>query len=137
MRDMQYTLERYGVWAYDNDSIYYSNVAGGFKGLLPQRLSKESCCDDDGLAINSAMRILKKDNPEEYSILCLKYIYNFSNPRIGQKLDYSKDMVRLKLQRAEGFIDGCLCMLNLTLEMDKEYAGIATIPAHSKDKTQN
>ncbi|WP_454889357.1 antiterminator Q family protein [Serratia quinivorans] len=47
------------------------------------------------------------------------YIHRISVRNMGTKLGISHTLVLKRLQAAEGFIDGCLAMLNVQLEMDR------------------
>lgn len=120
MRDIQQVLERWGAWASsEGDSVYYAPVAAGFKSLLPStRKSRVSCCDDDGILISSAMNVLKKKDPYLCTLLEWYYIKGMPLRAIGTKLGISRNLVVIRLQTAEGFIDGCLAALGVALEMD-------------------
>lgn len=121
MRDIQLVLERYGAWAANEGAgVYYSPIAGGFKGLLPPSgKSRPACCDDDGLIVNSAVACLKKKDPYLSMLLEWNYIHCIPVRNMGTKLGISHTLVLKRLQAAEGFIDGCLAMLNVPLEMDR------------------
>ncbi|POP44946.1 antitermination protein [Superficieibacter electus] len=122
MRDIQMVLERYGAWAAGcGNEGYYAPIAAGFKGLLPaSRKSRSSCSDNDGLIINGAMARLKKHDPllcimlEWYYILCIPV------RTMGVKLGVSHTQILKRLQAGEGFIEGVLAMLDVTLEIDRE-----------------
>lgn len=122
MRDIQKVLERWGAWAAcGGDCVNYAPIAAGFKGLLPSsRRSRVSCCDDDGMLISSAMNALKKKDPYLCSLLEVYYIRQSPLRAIAVKLGISLNQVVIRLQRAEGFIDGCLSMIGAPLEMDTE-----------------
>lgn len=122
IRDIQRVLERYGAWAaYAEQGLYYSSVAAGFKGLLSSsRRSRPSCSDDDGLLINSAMACLKKRDPYLCVLLEWHYILALPVRQIGDKLGISHTQVLKQLQMAEGFVDGCLCMMDVRLDIDVE-----------------
>ncbi|EAQ6363906.1 antitermination protein [Salmonella enterica subsp. enterica serovar Oranienburg] len=121
MRDIQQVLERWGAWAAnEGGNVYYQPVAAGFKGLLPdRRRCRISCSDNDGMMISSAMNVLKKKEPYLYTLLEWHYVYAISVRGIGSKLGISHTLVLKRLQNAEGFIDGCLAALGVTLEMDR------------------
>ncbi len=120
MRDIQLVLERYGAWAASESAgVYYSAIAGGFKGLLPPSgKSRPSCCDGDGLIIDSAVACLKKKDPYLCSLLEWYYIERMPLRAMAVKLGISHNHVATRLQKAEGFIDGCLAALNVPLEID-------------------
>ncbi len=121
MRDIQLVLERWGAWAASgNDNVYYAPIAAGFKGLLPAgRKSRSSCSDDDGIVITSAMNCLKERDAYLCKILEWHYVHCLPVRAMGDKLGISHTLVLKRLQSAEGFIDGCLCMLGVVLEMDR------------------
>ncbi len=119
MRDIQLVLERWGVWAKDNSGIDYSPIAAGFKGLLPYTSSpRPSCCDDDGLAIDGCVSRLKRYRPDEWNLLIRHYVYHQSKRAIARQQKKDERAIRISLQMAEGFVDGCLAMMDIPLEMD-------------------
>ncbi|QPT34341.1 antitermination protein Q [Proteus penneri] len=123
MRDIQQVLERWGAWASDVQSgVDYSHIAAGFKGILPyQSSSRISCCDDDGLIIDSAIARLKQLRKEgEVNALILHYIYQHTKRSIARRWKISESRVRQIIQVAEGFVEGGLAMLEIRLEMDHE-----------------
>ncbi|HFI3748642.1 TPA: antiterminator Q family protein [Escherichia coli] len=120
MRDIQMVLERWGAWVANNhEDVEWSSVAAGFKGLIPSKVkSRPQCSDDDGLIISSAMTVLKKKEPYQYELLEMYYMYGVTLRALGVKLGISLNQVVIRLQKAEGFIDGCLAMLGVSLEID-------------------
>ncbi|CTW53075.1 antiterminator Q family protein [Escherichia coli] len=120
MRDIQMVLERWGAWVANNhEDVEWSSVAAGFKGLIPSKVkSRPQCSDDDGLIISSAMTVLKKKEPYQYELLEMYYVYGVTLRVLGVKLGISLNQVVIRLQKAEGFIDGCLAMLGASLEID-------------------
>ncbi|END1269857.1 antitermination protein [Escherichia coli] len=120
MRDIQMVLERWGAWMANNhEDVEWSSVAAGFKGLIPSKVkSRPQCSDDDGLIISSAMTVLKKKEPYQYELLEMYYVYGVTLRALGVKLGISLNQVVIRLQKAEGFIDGCLAMLGVSLEID-------------------
>ncbi|WP_140187797.1 antiterminator Q family protein [Providencia stuartii] len=121
MRDIQLILSRWGAWAFDgNSNIDYSSIAAGFKGLIPStKKSRESCCDDDGIAIDSAVNKLKKNNSYLFQLVIMYYVKNYTLRVVAHRLGISHNEVSKRLQYAEGYIEGCLSMLEITLEMEK------------------
>ncbi|ENA5605647.1 antitermination protein, partial [Escherichia coli] len=117
MRDIQMVLERWGAWVTNNhEDVEWSSVAAGFKGLIPSKVkSRPQCSDDDGLIISSAMTVLKKKEPYQYELLEMYYVYGVTLRVLGVKLGISLNQVVIRLQKAEGFIDGCLAMLGVSL----------------------
>ncbi|HGU0936947.1 TPA: antiterminator Q family protein, partial [Escherichia coli] len=113
MRDIQMVLERWGAWVANNhEDVEWSSVAAGFKGLISSKVkSRPQCSDDDGLIISSAMTVLKKKEPYQYELLEMYYVYGVTLRALGVKLGISLNQVVIRLQKAEGFIDGCLAML--------------------------
>ncbi len=120
MRDIQMVLERWGGWAAsDISGVDYSPIAAGFKGLLPQTSkSRLSCTDDDGLIIEGCLARLQKRRPNEHSLLVAHYLYGISKRKIAKARKKDEKLVRIEMQMAEGFIDGCLSMLDIKLDMD-------------------
>ncbi|HGM7400460.1 antiterminator Q family protein [Serratia sp. CY58181] len=119
MRDMYEILERWGVWAREDSGIDYSPIAAGFKGLLPPTSNgKLSCCDDDGLVIDGCVSRLKKYKPEEYDLVIAHHVYGMSLRKIARKRKCSDGTIRKEMQTAEGFIRGCLSMLDSKLNID-------------------
>ncbi|TKI02013.1 antiterminator Q family protein [Martelella alba] len=121
MRDIQLVLERWGSWARDNSGVDFSHIAAGFKGLLPYTSKiRDSCCDDDGMAVDAAVLVLKKvRRPDELNMVVLHYVYCMSKRSIGRHYKISEGRVRQEMQVAEAFVDACLYMAEVTLEMDR------------------
>ena len=121
MRDIQLVLERWGGWvASGGDNVGYPAVAAGLKRLLPaSSKSRASCCDSDGLIVSSAVACLKKKDPYLHTLIEWHYARAMPVRAIGDKLGISHTQVLKRLQAAEGFIDGCLAMLDVCLEMDR------------------
>lgn len=110
-------LSRWGVWARENSGIDYPSIAAGFKGLLPPKpCGKQSCSDDDGLIIDGCVARLKKYKPDEYDLIVWHHIHGVSLRRIASKRKCSDGTVRKEMQTAEGFIGGCLAMLDVKLD---------------------
>ena len=120
MRDIKMILERWGGWAAsDNSSVNYSSIAAGFKGLLSQTSkTRLSCTDDDALIIESCLARLKSRKPYEHSLLVAHYLYGIPKRKIAKARKKDERLIRIEIQMAEGFIDGCLSMLDVSLEMD-------------------
>ncbi|WP_049294053.1 antiterminator Q family protein [Franconibacter helveticus] len=120
MRDIQKVLERWGGWAAsDSSGVDYSPIAAGFKGLLPQTSkSRLSCSDGDALIIEGCLARLKHRKPYEHSLLVAHYLYGISKRSIARARKKDEKLIRIEIQMAEGFIDGCLAMLEITLDMD-------------------
>lgn len=121
MRDIQLVLERWGAWASSGgDNVGYSPIAAGFKGLLPAgRKSRASCSDNDGLLVSSAVNCLKRKDAHLHVLIEWHYMRGMPVRAIGDKLGISHTQVLKRLQAAEGFVDGCLSMINTVLEMDR------------------
>lgn len=122
MRDIQMVLERWGAWAAsDSYGVDYSHIAAGFKGLIPQTgKTRISCTDDDALIIEGCLARLKSRKPYEHSLLVAHYLYGISKRKIAKARKKDEKLIRIEIQMAEGFIDGCLSMLEIRLEMDPE-----------------
>lgn len=122
MRDIQMLLERWGGWAAsDSAGVDYSPIAAGFKGLLPQtNKSRLSCTDNDALIIEGCLARLKNRKPYEHSLIVAHYLYGVSKRKMARVRKKDEKLIRIEIQMAEGFIDGCLSMLDITLDMDVE-----------------
>ncbi len=132
MRNIQQVLERWGGWAArDNSGLDWSPVAAGFKGLVATRRSnRPNCSDDDGLAIDACISRLRQTRQSgEYDLLMAHYVYGVPKRTLAKMLKQDEKTVRVQMQVAEGFIDGCLSMLNIRLEMDPEVELQRVIPA--------
>ncbi|SLO73877.1 antitermination protein from phage origin [Klebsiella variicola] len=64
------------------------------------------------------MARLRDRKPYEYSLLVAHYLYGISKRKIAKARKKDEKLIRIEIQMAEGFIDGCLSILNVTLEMD-------------------
>lgn len=120
MRDIQKVLERWGGWAAsDSSGVDYSPIAAGFKGLLPE-MSKTrlSCTDDDALIIEGCLARLQKRKPYEHSLLVAHYLYGISKRKIARARKKDEKLIRIEIQMAEGFVEGCLSILDVRLDMD-------------------
>lgn len=122
MRDMSQVLERWAGWAKSESSgVDYSHVAAGFKGLLPQSSGITlSCSDNDGLIIEGCLARLKAKRPDEHQIIVLHYLFRVSKRKLAKSAKKDEKLVRIEVQLAEGFIEGCLSMLDIRLDMDLE-----------------
>ncbi|EQZ64786.1 hypothetical protein G985_02736 [Escherichia coli UMEA 3671-1] len=120
MRDIQMVLERWGAWAAsDSSGVDYSPIAAGFKGLLPYTSKKRlACADSDALIIEGCLARLKQKRPDEHSLLVAHYLYGISKRKLAKARKKDEKLIRIEIQLAEGFIDGCLSMLDLTLDLD-------------------
>ena len=120
MRDIQKVLELWGAWAAsDSAGIDYSPIAAGFKGLLPETgKSRLSCTDDDALVIEGCLARLKQRKPNEHSLLVAHYMYGISKRKIAKKLKKDEKLIRIEIQMAEGFVEGCLSFLDVSLDME-------------------
>lgn len=121
MRDIKKVLERWGGWAVaEGTQLDWSPVAAGFKGLLAdERRSRLSCCDNDGMIVDSAIAKLNKaGRSEEIELIMLHYFYNVSKSAIARKKRCSEGKIRNQLMIAETFIDACIIMSDAELEMD-------------------
>ncbi|EKM6430921.1 antiterminator Q family protein [Cronobacter sakazakii] len=120
MRDIGKILELWGGWASgDQCGVDYSHIAAGFKGLLPHTSrSRLSCSDDDALIIESCLARLKARKPYEHSLLVAHYLYGVSKRSIARAHRKDEKMIRIEIQMAEGFIDGCLAMLDVKLQCE-------------------
>ncbi|WP_261641500.1 antiterminator Q family protein [Erwinia mallotivora] len=49
------------------------------------------------------------------------YIRDISKRALGRKLKLSQGIIRIKFQMAEGFIGGCLSLLEVELELEHTF----------------
>ncbi|UIA84914.1 antitermination protein [Erwinia tracheiphila] len=87
---------------------------------MPENASGVSCTDNDAMIIDTCVGRLKQKHPDEYALLVDHYIRDISKRAIGRKLKLSEGMIRIKFQMAEGFVEECLSMLDVELEMEME-----------------
>lgn len=120
MWNIQLVLQRYAAWvAADNSGVDWNHTAAGFAALLSGgRRCRPQCSDNDGLAIDGAMKCLRKNNLYYYELLGMYYIKRMTLRKIGKKLAISHSEVAKRVQCAEGFVEGCLAMADIVLEMD-------------------
>ncbi|MGX8940158.1 antiterminator Q family protein [Symbiopectobacterium sp. Eva_TO] len=65
------------------------------------------------------MRRLKNYNRYYHQLIHLYYLKRYSVSTIANCLGISRTTLIKRLQAAEGFVEGCLAMADITLEMDK------------------
>lgn len=121
MRDIQLVLERWGGWASNEGSqVGWSPIGAGFKGLLPpEGKTRPSCCDNDGIIVDTAVGMLRKTGRhDELELVMLHYMYGVSKSTISRWKRCSEGKVRQKMMIAETFIDACIIMSGAKLEMD-------------------
>ena len=120
IRNISKVMDLWGAWAAsDRCDVDYSPIAAGFKGLLPQTSkTRLHCSDDDGLVIESCMSRLKGRRPYDYNLLVGHYVFGASKRSMAKARKKSEKQIRIEMQLAEGFIEGCLSMLDIRLEMD-------------------
>ncbi|MGG2141606.1 antiterminator Q family protein [Symbiopectobacterium sp. RP] len=121
MRDIQLVLERWGAWAADDRIDGKWKTASVFmKGVIPStKKSLPSCCDDDGIKIDAAIRRLKHYNSYYHQLIHMHYFKRQPQRAIANRLGISRTTLIKRLQPAEGFVEGCLAMVDITLERDK------------------
>ncbi|WP_447879265.1 antiterminator Q family protein [Serratia fonticola] len=56
--------------------------------------------------------------PDELQLLILHYVYGMSKRSIGRMRKTSEGRVRQEIMLAESFVDGCLAIAGVVLEMD-------------------
>lgn len=117
MREISQMLIYWGAWAASEGSgVDWQPIAAGFKGLIPHGKSlRVQCSDDDGLMIDGCVSRLKKYKPEEYELLIAHYVIGLSLRCIARKRKCSDGTIRKELQTAEGFVYGCLSMMDVKL----------------------
>lgn len=81
----------------------YSPIAAGFKGLLPQGATAQSCTDD-AIVLDGCVGRLKQKRPDEYQLIEDHYIKGISKRQLARKYRVSEGLIRIKFQMAEGFV---------------------------------
>lgn len=121
MRDIQRVLEHWGAWAADGAihckwprASVLAKVASASSGKM-----QPSCGDGDGAKIDRAIRRLKDYKKDYYSLIIMYYLKRYSPQKIADHYGVSRDKVVKRLQAAEGFIEGCLVMSDVKLEIDR------------------
>lgn len=114
-RDTYEVLDRWGAWAAaEGNGVDWQPIAAGFKGLISHgKKSRDQCDDDEGIMIDGCVARLKKYKPEEYELVISHFVIGISLRMIAKKRKCSDGTVRKELQTALGFINGCLCMLDM------------------------
>lgn len=74
--------------------------------------------DSDALIIEGCLARLKQKRPEEHSLLVAHYLYGISKRKLAKARKKDEKIIRIEIQMAEGFIEGCLAILNVSLDMD-------------------
>ncbi len=120
MRDIRQVLERWGAWVVDNqESVYWSQIAAGFKGLIPEKVkSRQQCTDNDALVISGIMAKLNIRNSDMHDLLFDYYVFGKTFIQLAKKYGCSDTHIGKKLQKAEGLVEGMLIMGDVKLEMD-------------------
>ena len=121
MRNIQQVLERWGAWAANNpEKVTWYQVAAGFKGLFPNKVtSRPQCCDEDALVISQCISKLWTRNRDLHDLLVDYYILGHTFMTLARKHQCSDGLIGKKLQKAEGIVEGMLVMLDASLEMDQ------------------
>lgn len=123
MRDIKKLLEMWGGWAATEKSgISYPHIAAGFRGLITAAPSNRPVCsDNDGMILDSCISRLMKTHPDEHALLVAHYLYRISLRSIARRRRCADGTIRKQLQTAEGFIEGVLCTLEVTLECENTF----------------
>lgn len=121
MRDIQLVLERWGGWAANEGTqVGWCPTSAMFKSLIPPTAKPRlSCCDNDGMIVDTAVGMLKKaGRSDELELIMLHYMKDISKSTLARWLKCSEGKVRNKIMIAETFIDACIIMSGAILEMD-------------------
>ncbi len=89
---------------------------GNYEGIS----QRQACSDSDALIIEGCLARLRQKRPDEHSLLVAHYLYGISKRKLAKARKKDEKLIRIEIQMAEGFIDGCLSMLEISLEMDPE-----------------
>lgn len=93
MRDIQLVLERWGGWAAsEGTQVSWNPTSPMFITLLPKSTSsRSSCCDNDGMIIDTAVGMLKKvGRLDELDLIMAHYRYDVSKSTIARWLKCSE-----------------------------------------------
>ncbi len=90
-----------------------------FNNTLPSLATDCASCSD-ALIIEGCLARLRQKRPDEHSLLVAHYLYGISKRKLAKARKKDEKLIRIEIQMAEGFIDGCLSMLEISLEMDPE-----------------
>ncbi|CAI0906676.1 Phage antitermination protein Q [Serratia quinivorans] len=133
-RNMQEVLERWGRWAVSEEKC--TSVDWPAMSVTPgQSLlgGGKTCSDDDGLMIDGCIARLKSvRQEEEILMLGLRYIAGCSQRDIAAAVGVPRAAVERHLQSATNFVEGCLAVLDVPLDMDPEVAEIKIVVASQK-----
>lgn len=117
MRDIQRILELWGNWSSNKTGTEYPSIAAGMNDSVTFE-SIDSCGDDDGLIIDSCVARLKEYSSDEYDLLVDHYQKKQSLRRIARNEKCSDNTIRVKIQHAQGFVNGLLYSLNIRLQCE-------------------
>lgn len=87
------------------------------EGWLTRKARRQG---SDALIIEGCLARLRQKRPDEHSLLVAHYLYGISKRKLAKARKKDEKLIRIEIQMAEGFIDGCLSMLEISLEMDPE-----------------
>lgn len=121
VRDIRAVLSRWGTWAAGEEKRSdWPPVCAMLAGVLPHSTSRRpSCCDDDGLIIDACVSCLRRTgNRDEQEVLYAYYVLGFSHRDAAGALGMNRQNVRALLASGESFVNGCLCMKGVRLDMD-------------------
>ncbi|HGJ5857234.1 MULTISPECIES: antiterminator Q family protein [Arsenophonus] len=122
MRNIQFVLKCWGSWASPdpvNCKWPRSSLLAKLSIAKKKKITMFGCGDDDGIKIDAAIRKLKDYKRDYYSLIIMYYLKHLSTQKIADSLGISRNQTVKLLQAAEGFIEGCLVMDNVKLEIDK------------------
>ncbi|ROJ31582.1 antiterminator Q family protein [Morganella morganii] len=112
MSNIQMILERWGAWVADNpESVTWSSIAAGFKGLIPVKVkSRQQCTDNDALVISGIMAKLNIRNSDMHDLLFDYYVFGKTFIQLAKKYGCSDTHIGKKLQKA-------ICMICFLITM--------------------
>lgn len=121
MRDIQLVLERWvlGLLATVVGATSHPLPLGSKDLFRHPRSREHPAAMMMGLTVSSAVNCLKKKNPYLCTLIEWHYVLDILVRIMVTKLGISHTQVLKRLQSAEGSIDGCLAMLDVSLEMDR------------------
>lgn len=119
-RNMQEVLERWGRWAASEE--YCSLVDWPAMSVTPGRkpeAGKPGCSDEDGLAIDTCVAHMSTvRDVDDILILGQRFIGGHTTRQIAEVMAIPRMQVRASLNASEAFLNGCLVMQGIRLDMD-------------------
>lgn len=119
-RNMQEVLERWGRWAASEE--YCSLVDWPAMSVTPgckPEAGKPRCSDEDGMTIDTCVAHMSTvRDVDDILILGQRFIGGHTTRQIAERMAIPRMQVRGSLNASEAFLNGCLVMQGIRLDMD-------------------